>query len=236
MEITVNNPLIVLHLPRTGGTALTGYIRHRVNKSICPGIEQTEIYDALAKQPYEIYIGHFGIDIYSKFVSSYKVIFARDPLSRMYSMWNQIRRTNNMTILNDIDRADIFENWCYSAYKDDQSLFNQATLWLSVGRIPIQVKQVHFELAMSNVSVFDYIGLTESYQIFFHGFIRYFNLPACTVNYENSSMVTLPSLSSKFIDWFIDVSQYDYALYAAMQNMAWKIYRKLYNQEQPVFG
>lgn len=222
IEISKKKPLLVVHLPRTGGTALSGYIRERSNYSICPGLEQEEISHNLKHDQYEIYIGHFGVDIISCFEDSFKSTFVREPLSRTFSMWQQMLRTNNTIIDNKTSCAEQFENWCYTNYDQDQSLFNQMTLWLSVGRVRTEVTSNELELATQNVQQFDFVGLVDMYQIFFQLFINRFGLPAHPVNYENSSALRLPQLSTSFINWFVHAARFDIKLYSEMQNLAWK--------------
>lgn len=200
--------------------------------SVCPGREDIEIKQASEEHKYDVYIGHIGIDFLQRFNSPLVATFMRDPLARMFSMWNQMRRTSGLEIIQGTEKAMAFENWCRSELETTPLLFNQATQWLSYGRdnplidIANPANEQMYLLASENLKKFDFVGLTEHYDIFFQDFLELFDLPKVERVHSNYIISDFPMLNDDFIEWFKCVSLFDFKLYSLAQDVAWKIHAR----------
>jgi hypothetical protein len=147
------NPLVFLHIPRTGGTSLISYLDAQFSDvEICPAHEQFEFEQLHARQPqlnYSFFRGHFGINFQN--VLSAKgtwITFLRKPEQRIYSTWMHLRHqptpfadwsenTHVKRIQSDLQKAksSSFAEFCARILDEGRlSFFNQMTVLLGLGR------------------------------------------------------------------------------------------------------
>jgi hypothetical protein len=234
-----SDPLVFLHIPRTGGTSLISYLDAQFSKDdICPAHEQFEferLRDLQALRGYSFYRGHFGINFQS--VLSAKgtwFSFLRRPEQRIYSTWKHLRgqplpfadsseNSHVKRIQNDLQKAKScsFEEFCERILDEGRlSFFNQMTVLLGPGRgwnlspdfLPVP-DEAMLESAKRVLDQLAFVGLNEQFDLSCRMLQMLIGKPSAILPRLNASNEPMDRSSIQNFTRLQELTRFDAALY-----------------------
>ena len=176
---------LIMHIPKCAGTTLRKMIEEHCGSSSLVQLYSRKNQFGQPNKPITGYqedyvIGHFGIDYFKDADHGRKVItFMRDPIDRVLSHYYYWRSTEQAGIGPKLAKCLSLADFLKSDLLAVRRQISNLQAWMFVANIDMMNRHRYacvsqdelYEMAISNLDLFDFIGLTET----FDRDIRYLN-------------------------------------------------------------
>jgi len=225
--------VIYIHIPKTAGVTIREgltkyYDKNEVYHVLNPKEWLASKYESELLKTKFIH-GHFGWDVASNevFNDFKKIVFIRNPLSRVRSLYNFLKGSEFSACITEADKKRVafakgstFEEFALNEVVGIKGgVCNQQTKFLTSDLNPEVADSEKIETAISRLSEMFSVGVVERMQESLN--ILTYKLGVLPINAEvvrNSSKL-ISDYSSGFIDLVRERNQLDFMLYAAAEEM-----------------